>query len=634
MRDFTAFSRNGRPQKGLSWLMLILFIAAGIGEAPAQDGTGIGLHGAAFLRVSSTARAVGMGEAYSVLGGGEITGLRYNPAATGLIKKIQLAANFHNWIGDTEQGGVSFALPTRLGLFAADFSYFNEGEITEIDESFSKTGGSSFSDDLLLTAGYANRLRLGSSYLGFGADFKLLRQNLIGEQSTAYGADAGLHFSSKYLGLAMVAQNIGISEINFAERAVTLPQNWRGGAALFLPVTSTLDLNLATDAVRFVDEKEMRYYTGAELVISGIVAVRGGYKIHDLEASRWSAGLGLNMPAEWLGQSRLRFDYAYAPLDAFDEASHRFSLLLKFGETESRMSAMGAMDRGGVDDQLQAELEAAERARKAAQEAEERTRAMEERARKLEEEIANRLAHIQQIAAESEGKIEVEPKSREKILVSMRINFDFDQARIRNEEFQTMHKVAEILNTYPEAQVQLSGHTDWIGTDEYNIRLSQRRIDSVMVFLINKEKLLRHRFFMPVGYGESRPIASNETGEGRFRNRRVEFLLYTMDAVPEIPDGTAIKSVEVIDDRTVRIICNGKVKFTTDMLDKPDRLLIDFPKAYLLNDISSYELNRGPFVRARLGYHGEGFSRVVFDLNRPFDPDIRSEDNYIIIKVK
>jgi outer membrane protein OmpA-like peptidoglycan-associated protein len=574
-----------------------------------------------------------MGEAYSVVGFGEIGGLRYNPASPGTIDNAQLAFNIHNWIGDTKQGGLSGALPTRLGVFSADFAYFDEGEIIELDENFQQTGGSSSSNDMLLTLGYAKAMKIKSGLLSFGASCKMLHQDLVGEKSTAYGLDAGLQFRYKFFGLGAMAQNIGINKISFDEQSVSLPLTYRGGAALFLPLSQDFKLNLAADAAMTTDEK-MRYYTGGEFIISDLIALRGGYKIHDVEVTRWAAGVGLNMPAEWLGHSRIRLDYAYAPLGEFDDTSHRISVLLKFGATGDGMYAMGAADRSGIDNRLQEELDAAERSRLAAQEAEARARAMEERARKLEEEIAERLAHIKKIAAESEGKIEVEPQSREKILVSMRINFDFDQARIRAEEFGTMHKVADILNTYPEAQVQLSGHTDYIGTDEYNIRLSQRRIDSVMVFLINKEKVGRSRFYMPVGYGESRPIATNDTPAGRFRNRRVEFLLYTMDAVPEVPDGTAIKSVEVIDDHTVRIVCNGKVNFKTDQLDDPDRLVIDFPKVYLLNDIASYELNRGPFVRARLGYHPEGFSRVVFDLSRSLELKVTGKDNYITITDK
>ncbi|HNW59479.1 MAG TPA: PorV/PorQ family protein [bacterium] len=626
MRYHSSASIKWVRRTGRFGLLLGVLAAAAATPAAAQDNKGIGLHGAPFLRVSAIARAVGLGEAYSVFGGGEITGLRYNPAAPGLMAKPQLAFNLHNWIDDTRQGGIAAALPTKLGVFSADLGYFDEGEIIELDENFQQTGGSTTSNDMLLTLGYAKSFKVKASQLSLGAAFKVLHQDLIGERSTASGADIGLHFIYRFFGVAAAVQNIGISKISFADQSLSLPQTYRGGVALRLPLSQDFRLNLAADAASTVDEK-LRYYTGGELVISDLIALRGGYKIHDVEASRWSAGLGLNMPAEWLGRSRLRFDYAYAPLDEFEDAAHRFSVLIRFGETEPGMNAMMAADRSAADDLLQEQLDAAEKSRKAAAEAEKRARAMEE-------EIAERLARIKKIAAESEGKIEVEPKTREKILVSMRINFDFDQARIRPEEFATMHKVADILNTYPEAKVQLSGHTDYIGTEVYNIRLSQRRIDSVMVFLINKEKVSRVRFFMPVGYGESKPIATNETPAGRFRNRRVEFLLYTMDTVPEIPEGTAIKSIEVVDDQTVRIICNGKVSFKTDQLDNPSRLVIDFPKVYLLNDISSYELNHGPFVRARLGYHDEGFSRVVFDLNRTLDLKVTGQDNFVIISTK
>ena len=222
MRHNKAFSLNRVRKNGLIWLVFGLIFSATTRPSLAQDNKGIGLHGAPFLRISSTARAVALGEAYSALGGGEITGLRYNPATQALIRKIQLAANFHNWIGDTEQGAIAVALPTKLGVFAADFSYFNEGEITELDESFFQTGGSSFSDDLLFTLAYANALKIKSSRISFGAAVKLLRQNLIGEQSTAYGADVGMQYSYKFFALSAAAQNIGINKISFAEQSVTL----------------------------------------------------------------------------------------------------------------------------------------------------------------------------------------------------------------------------------------------------------------------------------------------------------------------------------------------------------------------------------------------------------------------------
>ncbi|MBN2354832.1 PorV/PorQ family protein [candidate division KSB1 bacterium] len=614
---------NAFPAKQIfSYLFAVLLLQITMPSAWAQDNQGIGLHAAPFLRINPSARAVAMGEAYSAVDD-EITSLHYNPANIGALNKSMLALHFHNWIGDTKQGAIGLALPTKLGVFGFDFTYFSEGEIVELDENFFRTGGTSGSDDILLTLAYANMFVFKTGQLRFGLAAKVIRQNLIGEQSSAAGLDIGLHYRYRFISLAASMQNVGLSKVKFQKSAASLPRTIRLGSAFFFTVQNVVAANLALDAATTADEK-WRFYSGAECIISDLFVLRGGYKIHTVDATRWSAGFGLYMPAEWLAGARMRLDYAYAPFEAFEEASNRFSLVFKFGVAK-KVTAPVQTD---LHERLKRELAAAEAARLAAQEAEERTR-------KLEEEIANRLARIQQIAAESQGKIEVEPKSREKILVSMRINFDFDKANIRPEEFPTLHQVAEILDTYPEAQVQLSGHTDWIGTDVYNIRLSQRRIDSVMVYLINKENIPRQKFYMPVGYGESRPIADNKTDKGRFRNRRVEFLLYTLDATPELPDGSAIKAVEIVDESTARIICNGKVKFKWEMMDNPDRLVIDFDNIFLLNDIASYELDRGPFIRARLGYHESGkYSRVVFDLRRKINVKVHAEDNYVVIKVE
>ncbi len=601
-------------------------------KALTQDNKGIGYHATPFLRITPAARPAAMGEAFSAVSG-DLTAFRYNPAALSTLSKPVLGAHFHNWIDDTQQGAVNYAHPTRFGVFGLDFSYFNEGKINELDENFLPTGGASYSDDIMVALGYANALHIGPTQLGFGLSGKFMRQNLIGLQSSVFGLDAGLHFHYKIIGVSAALLNYGLQKVRFQEQQDILPQTIRAGLALQIPAASSLQVLLAFDAAK-TEHETMRYYAGTEFFISQLIALRGGYKIHQIETSRWSAGLGLNIPAEWLANAKLRFDYAYSPLTDFDEAAHRFSLICAFGQPQ-RVYALGAADQSGMDDKVAAELEAAEKARKAAQEAEERTRAMEERAKQLEAEIARRLAYIQKIASESEGKIEVQPQTREKIRVTMRINFDFDKANIRPEEFVTMHKAGEILNTYPEAMIHVNGHTDWIGTDEYNIRLSHRRVDSVLVFLAEKEKVSKNRYYMPVGYGESRPIASNETERGRFLNRRVEFLLYTLDSKPEMPDGSAIKAVEVVNDSTMRILCNGKVQCKVDQLDKPYRLVVDIANTYLLHDITTYELNRGLFVRARMGYHPSGkFSRVVFDLNAKGDFDVKSVDNYIVIKVK
>lgn len=621
--------RCPESQRGLlfsAFLSMLVFLHSG--SLIAQNNTGVGYHGAAFLRINPAARQVAMGEANTALAD-DINSMRYNIGGLGNLRKIMLAVNYHNWIEDTQQGSIALALPTWRGVLGFEFSYFNEGKITELDAAFRPTGGLSYSDDIMMTLGYGVYLKVMNNDFGIGGSVKLLRQNLVGMQETDYAVDLGAQLRLKHLSFAATVQNFGLTKVNFDQRAVSLPETYRVGAATRLPLGQALKLNLAGDVAWTTSEK-LRYYTGSELVISDLIAIRGGYKIHKIEPSRWAMGVGLNIPMEWLARSQTRLDYTYTPMDVFESSTNRFSLLFTFGVTQP-VSALNMPERSGLDDmseRLRKELEAAEKARIAAQQAEERTRQMEE-------EIARRLEYIKQIAAESQGKIEVEPKTPEKILVSMRINFDFDQARIRTEEFPTMHRVGEILNTYPEAKVHISGHTDWIGPDDYNILLSQRRVDSVMVFLIQKDGVAGDRFYMPIGYGETKPIASNETDEGRSRNRRVEFLLYTMDSVPEMPEGSAIKSVEVLDDQTVRIVCNGKVKFEVMTLDDPNRLLIDLPNIYLLNDVANYELNRGPFIRARVGFHPqEKFSRVVFDLARRIDVDVQSVDSNVVVKVK
>ena len=103
------------------------------------------------------------------------------------------------------------------------------------------------------------------------------------------------------------------------------------------------------------------------------------------------------------------------------------------------------------------------------------------------------------------------------------ITFGFDSAQLQPQFYPVLDNVARTLNEYNQTIVEVAGHTDSVGTDAYNQRLSEQRANAVSSYLGSKG-LMRDRFIV-VGAGESRPVASNETDAGRAQNRRVEITL-------------------------------------------------------------------------------------------------------------
>ena len=98
--------------------------------------------------------------------------------------------------------------------------------------------------------------------------------------------------------------------------------------------------------------------------------------------------------------------------------------------------------------------------------------------------------------------------------------FDFDKATIRPDAAQALARLATVIRGFPSAQVLLEGHTDSKGNDAYNQTLSERRAEAVKTWLTGKESLGAAPL-KTQGFGESKPVASNDTEEGRQKNRRV-----------------------------------------------------------------------------------------------------------------
>lgn len=110
----------------------------------------------------------------------------------------------------------------------------------------------------------------------------------------------------------------------------------------------------------------------------------------------------------------------------------------------------------------------------------------------------------------------------EELLVNLpsEVTFDIDRTEIKPEFRTSLARMAETLVQYESSAVDIIGHTDNTGSEIYNEELSQRRADSVAGFLVQRG-VIRERI-VAFGEGETRPIATNETKEGRARNRRVE----------------------------------------------------------------------------------------------------------------
>jgi len=105
------------------------------------------------------------------------------------------------------------------------------------------------------------------------------------------------------------------------------------------------------------------------------------------------------------------------------------------------------------------------------------------------------------------------------------INFKRASADIEASSYPTLDKLARIATTCPDARIEVGGHTDAEGTPERNQRLSDRRAQSVLAYL-NKAGVDSSRL-SAAGYGETRPVAPNDTAENRAKNRRIEFIVKT-----------------------------------------------------------------------------------------------------------
>ncbi|AFM05113.1 outer membrane protein/peptidoglycan-associated (lipo)protein [Bernardetia litoralis DSM 6794] len=144
-------------------------------------------------------------------------------------------------------------------------------------------------------------------------------------------------------------------------------------------------------------------------------------------------------------------------------------------------------------------------------------------------------------------KIEEEVEDAKVIRVEEGINltfdsgilFGFDKSDLNTGAKQSITKLSKVLNEYPDTRLTIQGHTDSKGDDNYNRTLSSKRANAVRDYLVANG--VKSNRLNTVAYGETSPVASNDTEAGRAKNRRVEVIIVANDELKRKADNGEIK---------------------------------------------------------------------------------------------
>lgn len=142
--------------------------------------------------------------------------------------------------------------------------------------------------------------------------------------------------------------------------------------------------------------------------------------------------------------------------------------------------------------------------------------------RKLQEQIQQRFQQVASVFTREEASV---LRRGNDVIVRMGLNFDSGSSVIKPEYFALLRKMQTAIDVFPDSQVEIQGHTDSFGADDFNMKLSEQRASAVRQYLMANIDDLGATEITAAGYGETVPLANNETPEGRTRNRRIDLLI-------------------------------------------------------------------------------------------------------------
>ncbi len=151
---------------------------------------------------------------------------------------------------------------------------------------------------------------------------------------------------------------------------------------------------------------------------------------------------------------------------------------------------------------------------------------------------------------------EPEPQKRvevrdNKIVINEKVQFEVNSHKIREVSHDLLNEVAKVIKENAQIKkIEIQGHASAEGGDDHNMKLSDRRAKSVMKYLTSKGGVAKDHFTAK-GYGETQPIASNDTEDGREKNRRVEFVITEQEVVETKVEVDESGNEKVIEEKKV-----------------------------------------------------------------------------------
>jgi hypothetical protein len=288
----------------------------------------VGTTGGVFMKIGKGVKAIGMGEAYTGMSG-QIDSIHWNPAGIASLKHPEISAMHSIWFEDIFYDNVSFAYPTKNGIFALSANYLGIGKINKYLNTGVSAGDSYSPYDILGSLTYANSF--GRHQLGI--NLKYIYSEIEDESASAVAADLGYltKLSGGKVGFGTSVQNLG-TQMKYIDESDPLPILIKAGVSydIYNRLILTFDANMPVDNEAYGNiGAEYNYVLG-----NAGFAVRSGYKtstINDHDAlSGLSAGMGIN----YFG---LCMDYAWVPYGNLGN-THRMSMSYKFSEVKHEKS--------------------------------------------------------------------------------------------------------------------------------------------------------------------------------------------------------------------------------------------------------------------------------------------------------